>query len=226
LFLQACGGLNQAPNTSQLDSFDETATVSSFCDAFQGYPLAPPLPLRPLGCTSWGCTEDGYRRFWLSRLPRRRWFDSQGRYNDFWRAILLNEHIAKPDVQVTCSSSDRRGACQNVQDGQRGYCGSGDWGLLEQADGWVEYQFATPRQVSEVLLYDRACDSQVLSGHVEFSDGSAPLAFSNLEQSGVDYVGVHFMPKLLTGLRIYIDSSSPGSVFSPGLGEAVLTFVP
>lgn len=227
LFLQACGSVAQAPNSNELDRFDVASTVPSFCDAFQSYPLAPPLPLRPLGCAAWGCTEDGYRRYWFSRLPRRRWFDSQGRYSDFWRSALLNLHVAKPDINVTCSSSDARGACQHVNDGQHGSCGVGDWGTLEQPTGWVEYQFASPRQVSEIFLYDRACGSQVLSGHVEFSDASPPLPFGALEQSGSDYLGLHFAPKLLTGLRVSIDSSnSDDSGHGPGFGEISLTFVP
>lgn len=222
LFQQACGSVSLAPNSKEPGRFDDAATVESFCDAFLRYPLSPRLPLESLSCAAWGCTEDGFRRYWFSRLPRARWLDSLGRPNDFWRSVLLNRHVATPDIGVSCSSSDARGSCEHVRDGQHGVCGVGEWGLQDQAKGWVEFQFSPPRWLNGVDLYDRACDAHVLAGHLEFSDGSEEVPFEALEL-GAGYTGLTFAPKLLSGLRVYIDQSSGQS---PGFGEVSLRFAP
>lgn len=223
LFQQACGGVNRAPNSKQLGRFDDPATVQSFCDAFLDPPVSPPLPLQSLSCAAWGCTEDGFRRYWFSRLPRARWSDSLGRPNDYWRTVLLNRHVALPDIGVTCSSSSERGGCELVRDGEHGTCGLGEWAPLSQTTGWVEYQFSPPRQVSGVALYDRACDGRVLAGHLEFSDGSQAIPFEALEDTGVSPLELVFAPKLLSGLRVSIDQSSG---YTPGFGEVSVTFAP
>ena len=223
LFKEACGAVGKPPNTAEAGHFGQTATVSSFCDAFLDYPPAPPLPVKPLGCADWGCTELGFSRFWFAHLPRARWFDEQARYRDFWRSVLTNRHLATQAVAVTCSSSYERGLCEHVNDGQHGSCNVGEWATQQAARGWVEYQFAPPRSVSGLQLYDRACDENVLAGHVEFSDGSAPLSFGALEPSGNDSTDFLFPPKLLSGLRVYIDESSGEN---PGLGEVSVTFEP
>jgi hypothetical protein len=223
LFQQACGRVNRAPNSKQLGRFDDPATVQSFCDAFLDSPVSPPLPLELLSCTAWGCTEDGFRRYWFSRLPRARWFDSLGRPNDYWRSVLLNRHVGTPDIGVTCSSSRERGGCELVRDGAHGTCGFGEWGLLDQTSGWVQYQFSPPRKVSGVALYDRACDGRVLAGHLEFSDGSASIPFDALDDTGVSPRELEFAPKLLSGLRISVDQTIG---YSPGLGEVSVRFAP
>jgi hypothetical protein len=223
LFQQACGGVNRAPNSKQLGRFDDPATVQSFCDAFLSSPVSPPLPLKSLSCGAWGCTEDGFRRYWFSRLPRARWFDSLGRPNDYWRSVLLNRHVAVPDVGVTCSSSSERGGCERVRDGGHGTCAFGEWAPASPTSSWVEYQFSPPREVTGVALYDRACDGRVLAGHLEFSDGSQAIPFEALEDTGETPLELGFAPKLLSGLRVYIDQTSG---YTPGLGEVSLTFAP
>jgi len=223
LFKDACGGVSKPPNTSEPGHFSDAAPVSSFCDAFLAYPPTPALPVKPLGCADWGCTEDGFMRFWCAHLPRARWFDAAGRYQDFWRIVLTNRHLATPAVGVTCSSSYELGSCERVNDGQHGSCNFGEWATQQAPRGWVEYQFTPPRSVSGLQLYDRACDENVLAGHVEFSDGSAPIPFGALEPTGNDSTDVSFAPKLLSGLRVYIDESSGPN---PGLGEVSVTFAP
>jgi hypothetical protein len=70
-----------------------------------------------------------------------------------------------------------------------------------------------------VTIYDRACDEQVLSGHVEFSDGSASIPFGALENSGANGTTLTFAAKTLSWVKVVIDQSSGGN---PGLGEIEL----
>jgi len=215
--------VSKPPNTDQAGHFGDAAAVPSFCDAFLDYPPTPALPVKPLGCADWGCTEDGFMRFWFAHLPRARWFDAKGRYQDYWRNVLTNRHLATSAVAVTCSSSCERGACERVNDGLHGSCNLGEWATQQAPRGWVEYQFSPASSVSGLQVYDRACDENVLAGHVEFSDGSAPIFFGALEPTGNDSHDVSFSPKLLSGLRVYIDESSGPN---PGLGEVAVTFTP
>jgi hypothetical protein len=214
-----CGDITFAPNSLEPNRFDETLSMPSYCETFSHYPrVAAPLDAAlDLDCTAWGCTEQGFRHYWFAHLPRAPWSDSQGRLNDFWRYLLRpSERQSPPPISVTCSSSYAPGWCAHVMDEKQGNCNFNEWATSEQATGYVEFRFEPKQLVSGVQLYDRACNEQVLSGHLEFSDGSAPIRFGALETRGKRPTSKTFEPKLLSGLRVVIDDSSGPN---PGFGE-------
>lgn len=222
LFTEACGDQSQAPNSQVPGRFADTRSVPSGCDAFSKYPrLSTPLATRPVSCTDWGCSELGFRRYWFAHLPRALWLDARGKQNDFWRYLASAQaRLPAPPIAVSCSSSYQPGWCEHVRDGKYGECNSNEWATQNVATGWVEFQFQPQRLVSGVYLYDRACDERVTSGHLEFSDGSSAVTFGELETSGKELTSVGFAPRLLSGLRVFIDSSSGPN---PGLGEITVT---
>ena len=71
----------------------------------------------------------------------------------------------------------------------------------------MELRFEPPRLVSGVQLFPRRCEELVLSGHLEFSDGSPSIGFGALGRDDDLPTGMTFDPKLLSGLRIVIDDS-------------------
>ncbi|MES1182314.1 MAG: hypothetical protein ABUL60_00795 [Myxococcales bacterium] len=217
-----CGDITFAPNTLQPNRFDDPGTLPSYCDTFLHYPRteAPLAAAVPVGCTAWGCSEAGFRGYWFAHLPQAPWSDEQGRLNDFWRYLLSPaERLPPPPVSVTCSSSYELGWCQHVTDKKRGVCNFNEWATLNETTGYVEFRFEPKQLVSGVQLYDRACDEQVLSGHLEFSDGSDPIGFEALETKGKVPTSMTFEPKLLSGLRVVIDDSTGPN---PGFGEVTV----
>jgi len=214
-----CGSLNIAPNALTAKRFDDARLSPSYCDAFLDYPLqGDPRPsAQPRNCEAWGCTELGYRRAWFSYLPKAKWLSQGGKLNDFWRYILHPEQrAALQPVSVNCSASYLPGWCEHVRDGLHGECNSSEWATPNERTGWVEYLYQPKQLVTQVLLYDRACAERVLSGHLEFSDGSPDQPFGALEDTGKEYLSVSFAPKLLSGLRVVIDDSDG---VNPGFGE-------
>lgn len=213
-----CGDITFAPNTLEPNRFDSPFTMPSYCESFLHYPRAALLDAaQPLDCTAWDCTEQGFRGYWLAHLPQAPWSDSQGKLNDFWRYLLhASERLPPEPISVTCSSSYEPGWCTHVTDKKQGKCNFDEWATLTEATGYVEFRFEPQHLVSGVQLYDRACDEQVLSGHVEFSDGSRAVTFGALVTDGKTPTSLTFEPKLLSGLRVVIDESSGPN---PGFGE-------
>jgi hypothetical protein len=217
-----CGNLDFPPNARQAGRFDDPRSRLSFCDAFgaSAQASAPLGAAVATGCAAWGCTELGYRRYWLSHLPRASWLDKQGRLNDYWRYIVRATERADPNASaVTCSSEYQPGWCARAIDGKNGSCNDGEWATASETTGQVELLFRPPRFVTSVALYDRACSEQVKAGHLEFSDGSADIPFSMLENSGTEATTLSFEPKQLSGLRVVIDQ---GEITNPGIGEILI----
>ncbi len=216
-----CGNLNFAPNSLEAGRFDDPGAIPSYCNEFAQYPRPALLAsAAATDCTAWGCTEPGFRDYWFAHLPTALWSDSQGKHNDFWRYILRpSERLPLTPTTLTCSSNYLPGWCKHVLDGPHGECNTGEWATLSESTGWVEMRFEPKRLVSEVQLYDRACVEQVTSGHLEFSDGSPDIAFGALETTGHKVTSVPFAPKMLTGLRVVIDTSTG---INPGFGEIIV----
>jgi hypothetical protein len=158
---------------------------------------------------------------WLANLPQEPWLDSQGRFRDFWRYISHPNERSDPKVSaLTCSSSYTPGWCSHLVDGSHGTCNDKEWATVDKDPfRTVEMLFRPEKFVGAVTLYDRACDEQVLAGHLEFSDGSANIPFNALAQDGVAPTMFTFEPKLLSGVRVVIDQATGPH---PGLGEIVI----
>lgn len=213
-----CGSSVFAPNATDFNVFDDPRTVSAYCDAFFDYPPTPdPLvATETLSCADWGCTELGFRRYWFAHLPRAAGRDAEGRLADFWR------YITDPDDRnsttgIICSSSLGSGWCDALVDGDFGTCNEGEWASTNRGPLWVDVYLG--KEVSSVTLYDRACTEQVLSGHLEFSDGSDAVYFGALPDDGLTPLRIEFPTRVVRSLRIVIDQASGAY---PGLGELLI----
>ena len=121
---------------------------------------------------------------------------------------------------MTCSTEYAAGWCQNTVDNKWGICNEGEWATASLPTGWVKIATQVARPVKAVTIYDRACDEQVLTGHLEFSDGSANIAFGALENTGTTGLKITLpATKNLTWVKVVIDTSSGPN---PGLGEVVI----
>jgi hypothetical protein len=219
--LSGCGSDSYAPNSTTGFQFDSSDPVLSYCDNFFNYPALGDLQntAQDVTCTAWGCTEYGFQQYWLGHLPAASGNGPDGRYADWWHYVLVPDEVlaAQP---IRCSSVYAPGWCQQVADQQWGTCNVGEWATSGTTTGWVEFHWPTPHQVSSVTLYDRACSEQVIAGHLEFSDGSPPVTFGALEDTGTQPTTVTFAAVEVTWLRIVIDDSLGGE--NVGFGEILI----
>ena len=67
-----CGSAHYAPNSVEGYEYDNPNPVSSYCDDFFNYPnLKPPQQaLKTITCSTWGCDELGYYRWFLQHMPK------------------------------------------------------------------------------------------------------------------------------------------------------------
>lgn len=221
--IAGCGTWEAAPNAIAGHPFDSPAQVQSICDAYFSFPFEPAPVATHVDCSAWSCTEHGFRRYWFRHLPRARGLAPDGHLYDWWRYLVRPEDRRRPP-DVSCSTSYRDDWCGRVVDRDLETdraCNVGEWATAGRPTGWVEFLWAVARPVERVQLYDRACEENVVRGHLEFSDGSDPIKFQALEDSGVEATTLTFdPPKLLTGLRVFIDESVNGP--NPGFREIVV----
>ncbi len=114
-------------------------------------------------------------------------------------------------AQINCSSEFVTGWCQFVKDNFRGVCNTGEWATATQPTGWVKFNFSNTHTINKILLYDRACPEQVLSGHIIFSDGSR-VDFGALEDTGTSATEVTFSARSVTWIEVWIDISRGSNV--------------
>jgi len=213
-----CGSSVFAPNGSAFHVFDDPRSVPAYCDAFYDYPPTPdPLvATHSVSCADWGCTELGFRRYWFMHLPRTPGRDAEGRLADFW-PYILDPDVRTSTTGLICSSALGAGWCDYLSDGNFGTCNEGEWASANHGPTWVDVYLG--KEVSSVSLFDRACVEQVLRGHIEFSDGSAPVYFGALPDDGLSPLRVTFTPRVVRSLRVVIDEATGAY---PGLGEIQL----
>ncbi len=216
-----CGnGHWTATSTTDYD-YSNPRTVPSFCDEFLNYPnlKTPSTALKPTTCNAWGCEELAYYRYFFQHLPHVSGTGPDGKFNDWQRYVVKPNDVFLTDPGTTsCSSEYDSGWCDKVLDGVHGTCNDGEWATASLPTGWAKVTFPSSKSVTSVTVFDRACDEQVTAGHVEFSDGSANIAFGALENTGVTGTKLTFAAKNLAWVKVVIDASTGGN---PGLGEIV-----
>jgi hypothetical protein len=215
-----CGSAHYTPTSTTDYDYSNPRTISSFCDDFFNYPnlKTPSTALKSITCSAWGCEELAYYRYFFQHLPKFSGNGPDGKFNDWWRYLVKPNDISLTDP-ASCSSEYAPGWCQAVLDGAHGTCNAGEWATQGLPTGWAKVTLPSARSVTSVTIYDRACDEQVLAGHLEFSDGSANLSFGALENTGTTGKKLSFSAKTLSWVKVVIDQSSGGN---PGLGEIVV----
>lgn len=215
-----CGTAHFAPNSTSDYDYANPRAISTFCDDFFNYPsLKPPASaLKTVTCSAWGCDELAYYRYFFQRLPKASGAGPDGKLNDWWRYLVKPNDVFLTDP-ASCSSEYAAGWCNALLDGAHGQCNVGEWATASLPTGWAKITLPAARAVTSVTLFDRACDEQVLAGHLELSDGSPNIPFGALENTGSTGTTLSFAAKTLTWVKVVIDQSS-GS--NPGLGEIVI----
>jgi hypothetical protein len=217
-----CGTAHWAPSAIEEYNYDNPTPFQSVCDDFLNYPnikFPPTAALKTRTCQDWGCSEMGAYRYFFQHFPKASGINADGKFNDWWRYVVNPNDIALTTPTVTCSSEFDPGMCKTVVDNAWGSCNEGEWATATTSTGWVKIQTPQSRPVKSITLYDRACDERVLSGHLEFSDGSANIAFGALENTGTTGTKLTFpSTKTLAWVKVSIDSSSGGN---PGIAEVV-----
>jgi hypothetical protein len=217
-----CGNVHTPPNTTTVDRFDDATLVASYCDAYLAAPVAPlaaDAPTKPVSCQAWFCQEADFRRYWFQHLPRQPGLDLAGKLRDWWRYVVSPDDRAARGP-VRCSTSYASGWCDSLVDGKHGSCNDFEWATAKSSTGWAEFTFPEARPVHEIQIYARACEDRVVAGHVEFSDGSAPVSFGPLASKDEKPTVLEFPEKMLTFLTVFIDESDgPGN---PGFAEIII----
>lgn len=79
-----CGNAHLAVNAGKNTGYDQTnpRVVSSFCDDFLNYPNLTGLQTQ-ISCNTWGCTSQGYLRWWFQHIPRAVG-ETEGKLNNWW----------------------------------------------------------------------------------------------------------------------------------------------
>ncbi len=94
-----CGSVHYAPNSRTGNDdydFDIPDTVSSYCDSFFNYPDLGDLPSQgvPVSCSTWGCTREGYEKWWFGHIPKFSGVGPDRKLNDWWEYLLNPNLIA------------------------------------------------------------------------------------------------------------------------------------
>lgn len=88
-----CGSIHYAPNSMYAADdydFDRPYQTMSYCDDFYNYPSLEPAgqTAKQIICAAWGCTTDGYERWWWGHLPHFAGTGPDGILNDWWQYIF------------------------------------------------------------------------------------------------------------------------------------------
>jgi hypothetical protein len=91
----------------------------------------------------------------------------------------------------------------------------------EKANAWASFTWNAPHKVDRVVLFDRPnLDDHVLSGRIEFSDGTI-TTFGELDNPASHGTEIQFDPRTVTSMKIVLDAVGPKTV-NIGLAEVVV----
>ncbi len=87
-----CGNIHYPPGTivgSEEYKYDKTTPVSTDCDGYLTYPSGPYTP-QMITCSVWGCSQEGYVRWWLTDVPHNKGtsvspINGKVLYNNWWK---------------------------------------------------------------------------------------------------------------------------------------------
>jgi len=113
-----CGSVHYPPNAAADYDYARAAPEASYCDAFLSYPALPAdlaAATVPVSCEMWGCTEDGYLRYWFRHLPHAAGVTG-GISNDWWAYFI------DPNRARSCDAFDADGCAAESRCAL--YCGA------------------------------------------------------------------------------------------------------
>lgn len=69
---EACGTVHIPPNGVRDYDWSNSSSASSSCDDYLNYPSLSGENTT-ISCSTWGCTSEGYLKWWLSHIPQKWW---------------------------------------------------------------------------------------------------------------------------------------------------------
>jgi hypothetical protein len=83
-----CGDVHFPPNANSDYDYSNSSIVMSACDDFLTFPTLSGN-FKSISCSAWGCSHEGYMRWWLSHLPKANNEGNDGKSNDWWNYIVF-----------------------------------------------------------------------------------------------------------------------------------------
>jgi hypothetical protein len=95
-----CGNVHYPPGTN-LDQIEynyfKTSPVNSDCDGYLNYPTGP-FVSAPITCSAWGCSAEGYMKWWLRHIPSKPGttpVSGKTIYNNWWKYYAYYDQTAQ-----------------------------------------------------------------------------------------------------------------------------------
>jgi hypothetical protein len=86
-----CGSVHFPPNGQFDYDYANTRSANSYCNDFFNYPnlsINKNKALESMTCAEWGCSHEGYLRWWFGRIPSVEGIGNDGVLNDWWVYII------------------------------------------------------------------------------------------------------------------------------------------
>jgi hypothetical protein len=96
-----CGDVHFPPNSNYDGYYSQKEVVSSDCDDWHNYPNLTSVKTQ-VNCTNWGCSQEGYLRWWFTHLPHMVGVNN-GKLNNWWRYVVDYERAIKIDLARSVS---------------------------------------------------------------------------------------------------------------------------
>jgi len=108
--LAGVGWVHHPPNAAVGTDYDyaNTTYVLSSADAWLRNPLVSPdsLPRRNMNCTEWGCSQEGFLRWWFYHMPY-----GQKNAPNWWRYLVHLDDTVASTQPSTCGANTTLTAC-------------------------------------------------------------------------------------------------------------------
>jgi hypothetical protein len=120
-----CGSSHYPPNATSDYNYANPSSVLSNCEDFLNYPtLSDPLQVaQPVTCSTWGCSQLGYFRYWFGHVPSFAGCAPDNATNDWWKYLanpgyaLYPANACQPDMRIISGNVGAPAALLSYVDG-------------------------------------------------------------------------------------------------------------
>ncbi|WP_224245751.1 LamG domain-containing protein [Hyalangium gracile] len=91
----SCGDVHYPVNGASDYDYGNTAARMSSCAQWDTYPEMNLGNRTPVDCSTWGCSQEGYLTYWLSRIPKNPGNSTTEHYN-WWKYIVDYDTVYRP----------------------------------------------------------------------------------------------------------------------------------
>ena len=95
-----CGNVHFAPNSTSDYDWGNTRTVASNCEDWVNYPNLTGAT-QSFNCSKWSCDGYGYKKWWLSHLPKAAGVAPDGKLTNWWEYVIDYDSAISPTPTPT-----------------------------------------------------------------------------------------------------------------------------